>query len=83
MAEGHDADANLWRSEDGEVEIKNGCIVRMRVLGVMVNDNEITAVGSLKDDFLGLLKTEPYTDYERDEFNPGQVLEIARSMDES
>ena len=54
---GYDADADSWISDDKEVEIKQKCIVRLRLLGVMCDTTTITAVGSIKDDYLGLVST--------------------------
>jgi hypothetical protein len=40
-----------------EVEIKAGCGVRLRIIGITV-ETEIKAVGSIKDDYLGLISAE-------------------------
>jgi len=57
LQEGYDADLDSWVSEDKEVEIKGKCIVRLRLLGVMTDAKQITAVGTIKDDYLGLIST--------------------------
>ena len=46
---------DAWISDDKEVEIKAKCIVRLRLIGVMCDSKQITAVGSIKDDYLGLI----------------------------
>ena len=50
-----DADSDAWLSDDKEVEIKKACVIRLRLLGVMCDTTQITAVGTIKDDFLGLI----------------------------
>jgi DNA-directed RNA polymerase II subunit RPB7 len=55
LQEGYDADVDSWVSDDKEVEIKTKCVVRLRLLGVMCDATQITAVGSIKDDYLGLI----------------------------
>ena len=51
---GYDAAGDMWVSDDKEVEIKAGCGVRLRIIGITV-EAELKAVGSIKDDFLGLV----------------------------
>ncbi|EGB12094.1 RNA polymerase II subunit G [Aureococcus anophagefferens] len=55
LQEGYDADVDSWVSDDKEVEIKTKCVVRLRLLGVMCDATQITAVGTIKDDYLGLI----------------------------
>eukprot|EP00630_Chrysocystis_fragilis_P007190 CAMPEP_0197390124 /NCGR_PEP_ID=MMETSP1165-20131217/2194_1 /TAXON_ID=284809 /ORGANISM="Chrysocystis fragilis, Strain CCMP3189" /LENGTH=169 /DNA_ID=CAMNT_0042915589 /DNA_START=64 /DNA_END=573 /DNA_ORIENTATION=+ len=55
LQDGYDADVESWISEDKEVEIKQRCVVRLKLLGVTCDTNEITAVGTIKDDYLGLI----------------------------
>ena len=55
LQNGFDADADAWLSDDKEVEIKKACVIRLRLLGVMCDTTQITAVGTIKDDFLGLI----------------------------
>ena len=57
LQHGFDADVDSWISDDKEVEIKKKCVVRVRLLGVMCDTTQITAVGSIKDDYLGLVST--------------------------
>eukprot|EP00612_Vaucheria_litorea_P001163 CAMPEP_0171457570 /NCGR_PEP_ID=MMETSP0945-20130129/3601_1 /TAXON_ID=109269 /ORGANISM="Vaucheria litorea, Strain CCMP2940" /LENGTH=160 /DNA_ID=CAMNT_0011983215 /DNA_START=162 /DNA_END=644 /DNA_ORIENTATION=+ len=51
---GYDSIGDMWVSEDKEVEIKKGCGVRLRIIGITV-EAELKAVGSMKDDYLGLV----------------------------
>ncbi|KAJ8606843.1 hypothetical protein CTAYLR_009185 [Chrysophaeum taylorii] len=55
LQEGYDPDVESWISEDREVEIKQKCVVRLRLLGVTCDSQSITAVGTIKDDYLGLI----------------------------
>eukprot|EP00635_Sarcinochrysidales_sp_CCMP3193_P012985 CAMPEP_0118906428 /NCGR_PEP_ID=MMETSP1166-20130328/10149_1 /TAXON_ID=1104430 /ORGANISM="Chrysoreinhardia sp, Strain CCMP3193" /LENGTH=156 /DNA_ID=CAMNT_0006845737 /DNA_START=116 /DNA_END=586 /DNA_ORIENTATION=- len=55
VQDGFDRDGEAWISEDKEIEIRQKCVVRLRLLGVMCDTKQITAVGSIKDDYLGLI----------------------------
>lgn len=55
LQDGYDPDAESWISEDKEVEIKQRCVVRLKLLGVTCDTNEISSVGTIKDDYLGLV----------------------------
>lgn len=46
---------DAWTSEDGEVEIREGSVVRLRILGLTIGPDQMDAVGTIKDDFLGLI----------------------------
>jgi DNA-directed RNA polymerase II subunit RPB7 len=48
---------HTWVSQDKEVEIRAGCGVRLRIMGVSIDANAISAVGTIKDDHLGLIST--------------------------
>ncbi|CAM9659174.1 unnamed protein product [Ectocarpus fasciculatus] len=48
------AKGDCWCSEDQEVEITEGSIVRLRIMGVTVDAGAISAIGTIKDNFLGL-----------------------------
>jgi DNA-directed RNA polymerase II subunit RPB7 len=50
-----DHDRSSWISDDKEVEIRAGCGVRLRLMSVEIYQNNITAVASIKDDYLGLI----------------------------
>ena len=44
-----------WKSDDGEITIRKGSIVRLRILGLTIEAGSISAVGTIKDDYLGLM----------------------------
>jgi len=44
-----------WVTDDGEVRIEPGCAVRVRILNVSVQANEISAIASISDDYMGLI----------------------------
>ena len=45
-----------WVSEDDSVEIKEGSIVRLRIIGLTIDAGSISAIGTIKDSkFLGLI----------------------------
>ncbi len=52
---GYDGDSNSWISADNEVQIKDGCGVRVRIIGTTVEENDISSVGRIDEDFLGLI----------------------------
>jgi len=47
----------LWElsSDDKEVVISSGCGVRLKIKGRTVEQNNITAIGTIKDNYLGLI----------------------------
>ena len=51
----NDSIRSSWISDDKEIEIKAGCGVRLRLMSVEIYQNTITAVGTIKDDYLGLV----------------------------
>mmetsp|Transcript_7810 Transcript_7810/g.16309 ORF Transcript_7810/g.16309 Transcript_7810/m.16309 type:complete len:185 (-) Transcript_7810:5-559(-) len=51
----YDASSASWVSEDGEVRIREGCGVRCRVIGTTVEEGNVQGVGSINDEFLGLI----------------------------
>ncbi|EWM24275.1 dna-directed rna polymerase ii 19 kda polypeptide [Nannochloropsis gaditana] len=55
---GFDAQDNVWRTSDMEVEIRPGCGVRMRVVGVDITPGRMNVVGSIMDDYTGLISGE-------------------------
>jgi DNA-directed RNA polymerase II subunit RPB7 len=55
MAGGFDAEKLCWASEDGEVVIAAGCGVRLKIKGRTVEQGNITAIGTIKDNYLGLV----------------------------
>ena len=54
---GFKGDQNAWVSGDNEVHIKEGCGLRLKIMGVTVEDNNIQAVGTFNDDYLGMIDT--------------------------
>ncbi len=44
----------MYCSEDGEVRVQKDCEVRLRVIGTRVDAAEIFALGSMKEDYLGV-----------------------------
>ena len=46
---------DCWKSEDGDIQIKEGSTVRLRILGLTIEAGSISAVGTIQDDYLGLL----------------------------
>jgi DNA-directed RNA polymerase II subunit RPB7 len=52
---GYDGERSSWISADKVVEIKAGCGVRLKIIGSTVEEGNITGIGSIKDDFLGLV----------------------------
>ena len=56
MREGYKASVDMWVSNDQEVEIKKGCVVRLRIMGLSMEATRITAVGNISDDFLGVIE---------------------------
>jgi len=55
LKDGFDQETSAWVSDDKQVEIKAGCGVRLRLMNVKIEQNEITAVGTINDDYLGLV----------------------------
>jgi len=47
---------DAWVSDDGSIEIKDGSIVRLRIIGVSVDAGQMNAIGSIKDPYLGQLE---------------------------
>ena len=56
MREGFNAATDMWVSQDGVVEVKRGCVVRLRIMGLAMEAAKITAVGNISDDFLGVIE---------------------------
>jgi len=52
---GFDPSLEVWVSDDQEVEIKRGCGVRLKIKGRTVEQGNITAIGTIKDNYLGLI----------------------------
>lgn len=44
-----------WDSRDGQDHIKHESLVRLRIIGLKIEANEISATGTIKDPFLGYI----------------------------
>lgn len=53
-----DATIPCYKSEDEAVVIKHDDEVRVKIIGVRVDANDIFAIGTLMDDYLGFVGTE-------------------------
>lgn len=52
---GFDPEKDCWVSDDQEVVISSGSGVRLKVKGRTVEQGNITAIGTIKDNYLGLV----------------------------
>ena len=52
---GFDGERDSWVSDDKEVVISSGCGVRLKIKGRTVERGNITAIGTIKDNYLGLI----------------------------
>ena len=55
MFNGFDGERDSWVSDDREVVISSGCGVRLKIRGRTVEQGNITAIGTIKDNYLGLI----------------------------
>mmetsp|Transcript_9462 Transcript_9462/g.13662 ORF Transcript_9462/g.13662 Transcript_9462/m.13662 type:complete len:174 (-) Transcript_9462:2110-2631(-) len=55
MFHGFDSERSAWVSDDKEVVISSLCGVRLKIKGRTVEQGNITAIGSIKDNYLGLI----------------------------
>ncbi|KAL7449552.1 hypothetical protein ACHAWC_001609 [Mediolabrus comicus] len=55
MFNGFDGERDSWVSDDKEVVISAGCGVRLKIKGRTVEPGNITAIGTIKDNYLGLI----------------------------
>ena len=55
MFNGFDGERDAWVSDDEEVKIKTGCGVRLKIKGRTVEQGNINAIGTIKDNYLGLI----------------------------
>ena len=58
LQDGYDANGNMWVTNDAEGEIRRDCAVRLKVMNTEVLTNEINAIGSIQQDFMGLIDTD-------------------------
>lgn len=45
-----------WVSEDEKVEIREGSIVRLRIIGLSIDAGNINAIGTINEAYLGQLE---------------------------
>ena len=55
MFNGFDGEKDCWVSDDKEVIISTGSGVRLKIKGRTVEQGNITAIGTIKDNYLGLV----------------------------
>jgi len=55
MMNGFDGDKDAWVSDDREVVVAAGSGVRLKIKGRTVEQGNITAIGTIKDNYLGLI----------------------------
>ncbi len=55
MTNNFDGERDAWVSDDKEVVITAGCGVRLKIKGRTVEQGNITAIGTIKDNYLGLI----------------------------
>ena len=55
MMDGFEGEKEAWISDDKEVEISSGCGVRLKIKGSTVEESNISAIGTIKDNYLGLI----------------------------
>jgi DNA-directed RNA polymerase, subunit E'' len=55
LMNGFDGERDAWISDDKEVVIAPGCGVRLKIKGRTVEQGNITAIGTIKDHYLGLI----------------------------
>jgi len=55
MLEGWDGSTDSWVSDDKEIIISGGCGVRLKIKGRTVEQGNISAIGTIKDNYLGLI----------------------------
>ena len=54
----YNMETQMWISDDQEIEIKAGSGVRLRIMNTSVGATDIRAIGTIKEDYLGLISTE-------------------------
>jgi DNA-directed RNA polymerase II subunit RPB7 len=55
MSNGYNSEKDAWISDDQEVIITSGSGVRLKIKGRTVEQGNITAIGTIKDNYLGLI----------------------------
>merc|ERR1711907_511810 len=51
-------ESNCWISRNTQISIKKSDQVRIRIIGVATEPSKITAVGTIKDNYLGLIPSD-------------------------
>jgi DNA-directed RNA polymerase II subunit RPB7 len=46
---------NCYVSEDQQIRIQRDCEVRVRIVGMRIDANDIFCIATIKDDYLGLI----------------------------
>jgi DNA-directed RNA polymerase II subunit RPB7 len=49
----NDFRGDSWISDDGKIEITEGSIVRLRIIGLVIDAGNISAIGTIKESYLG------------------------------
>ena len=52
----NETDGDCWVSDDDKVEIREGSLVRLRIIGLVIDAGVISAIGTIKERFLGQLE---------------------------
>ena len=47
---------DCWTSQDEKVEIREGSVVRLRIIGLNIDAGAITAIGTIQEPYLGQLE---------------------------
>ena len=55
MQDGYNAMDEAWLSEDKEVEIKENCGVRLKIISCTLENQQWTCVGTIAEEYLGLV----------------------------
>jgi DNA-directed RNA polymerase II subunit RPB7 len=55
MFNGYDNEKDAWMSDDKEVVLSSGSGVRLRIKGRTIEAGNVTAIGTIKDNYLGLV----------------------------
>jgi len=53
-----DEERSAWISDDQQVEIRPGCGVRLRLMNIKFDQNTLSAFGTIRDDYLGVVSIE-------------------------
>ena len=53
--EGGEFTGSAWVSGDGQIHLRDGCGVRVRIMGTVVEQGDVSCIGTIDQDFLGLV----------------------------